>query len=164
MKATLFPSRRRAGIMLVECVTYLAVFAILTGVATAAFYLCWDHTKALMYATDDISTALRAGEHWRADVRGATGQMTLESLAGSERLHIPTAAGELVYRFENGKVFRDGAAGHSQPVVPLAQKSSMSREVRHGVTAWRWELELKLRRTETQLPLWFTFEAVPSHP
>ena len=62
-------ARRAAGILLVECLVYIAVFAILLGGGMAAFYFCWDHSRALIYATNDIESALRAGERWRADVR-----------------------------------------------------------------------------------------------
>ena len=65
--------------MLMECLVYIAVFAILLGGGTAAFYFCWDHSKALIYATDDIASALHAGERWRADVRAATGKITVET-------------------------------------------------------------------------------------
>src|SRR5674476_390798 len=68
--STISSVRRQAGILLIECMVYISVFAILTGIGTAAFYFCWDHTRAVIYATDDIASALRAGERWRADVRG----------------------------------------------------------------------------------------------
>jgi hypothetical protein len=42
--------------------------------------------------------------------------------------------------------------------------SQMSAEARGGVTAWRWELQLPLRRPETQFPLLFTFEAAQMKP
>ena len=38
--------RRAAGIMLIECMVYIAVFAILLGIGFAAFYFSWDHTRA----------------------------------------------------------------------------------------------------------------------
>jgi hypothetical protein len=54
--------RRQAGIMLIECISYFVVFLILSAVAMSSFYLCWDHSKALISASDDISAALSAGE------------------------------------------------------------------------------------------------------
>ena len=67
--------RAQAGVLLVECVVYIGLFAIVLGLALASFFLCWDNSKALLYATDDIGAALRTGERWRADVRTATGTM-----------------------------------------------------------------------------------------
>jgi Tfp pilus assembly protein FimT len=159
--------RRSAGILLVECVTYIAVFAILTGVATAAFYLCWDDSKAVVYATDDIAAALRAGERWRQDIRGATGDITTttETDGTGETLRIPTGQQGVLYRFEKGGVYREDPQHHqAQLVLPTVNSSRMLRENRQGVTAWRWELDLTVRRQETHLPLLFTFEAAQRTP
>jgi hypothetical protein len=160
-----FPSaissaRRQAGIMLVECLVYLAVFTILLGIGTASFYFCWDHSRALIYATDDIATALHTGERWRADVRAATGKITVETTATGEVVRIPETKKEIVYRFESGELRREiPTSGNSWLLLPKVETSRMETETRGGVTAWRWELELTERRKETHLPLRFTFEA-----
>jgi len=152
--------RRTAGILLTECLVYIAVFAILMAVGTAAFYLCWDDSKATIYATDDIGAALRAGERWRADVRNATGKISVAQSATGEVVHIPAPGKEIVYRFESGEVRREFPASQiSQLLLPKVNGSQMSEEDRNGVTAWRWELDLVVRRPETHLPLLFTFEA-----
>jgi hypothetical protein len=156
---------RRAGIMLIECLVYMAVFAILTGIGLAAFYFCWDHSKALIYATDDITSALRAGEHWRADVRAATGNISVVTTAAGEVVQIPEAGKEVVYRFASGKVRREvPASKNSRLLLPKVKTSQMQRETRGGVAAWRWDLELTERRKETRLPLRFTFEAAQPKP
>lgn len=157
--------RRRAGILLFECVVYIFVFAVLLGVGTRAFYICWDHSKALIYATDDIACALHAGERWRADVRGATGAILVEPTAQGEVVTIPEGPKEIVYRFDSGEVRRQMAmSGYSELLLPKVKSSQMKMDTRGDVTAWRWELELTQRRQETQLPLLFTFEAVPTQP
>jgi hypothetical protein len=157
--------RRLAGIMLVECLVYIAVFAILLGGATAVFYFCWDHTQAVIYATDDIDSALRAGERWRADVRDATGEISVETTAVGEVGKIPEGEKEIVYRFESGEVCRQIASENvSQVLLPKVKTSQMKLDSRGTVTAWRWELELTQRRKETQLPLLFTFEAASMKP
>ncbi|MEI6193413.1 MAG: hypothetical protein WCS42_03690 [Verrucomicrobiota bacterium] len=158
-------SRHQAGVMLLECLVYIAVFAVLLGIGTAAFFFCWDHSKALVYATDDIASALRAGERWRADVRSATGEISVEATAAGERVRIPEAEKEIVYRFESGEMRREiSNARNSQLLLPKVTASQMQRDARGGVNAWRWELELMPRRREMQLPLRFTFEAVPMKP
>jgi Tfp pilus assembly protein FimT len=157
--------RRQAGILLTECLVYIAVFAILLGIGTAAFYFCWDHSKALVYATDDISSALRAGERWRADVRSATGKISIETSADGERVRIPKAGKEIVYQFESGELRREiSDTKNSWLLLPKVKASGMKPEARDGVTAWRWELELMPRRREMQLPLLFTFEAAQTNP
>jgi hypothetical protein len=157
--------RRAAGILLVQCVTYIAVFAILMGVAFGAFYLCWNHSKAMLYATDDIGAALRAGERWRADVRAATGKIAVESTASGETVRIPAAGREIIYRFASGEVRRKiSTLENSQLLLQKVNTSQMRTEDRAGVTAWRWELVLNERRPETQLALMFTFEAAQMKP
>ena len=70
-------ARGASGVLLIECLVYVFVFAILLGGATTVFYFCWDHSRAVIFTTDDIASALRAGERWRADVRAATGKITV---------------------------------------------------------------------------------------
>jgi len=86
--ATISCARVRAGYLLLECLVYIAVFAVITGLGLMAFYQCWDNSKALRLTTDDVTAALRAGERWRADMRGATGKITVENTATGELLRI----------------------------------------------------------------------------
>ena len=163
--STISSVRRQAGILLIECMVYISVFAILLGIGTAAFYFCWDHTRAVIYATDDIASALRTGERWRADVRGATGKISVETTATGELVRIPETEKEIVYRFESGEVRREiPALKNSQLLLPKVKISQMKADARGTVSAWRWELELTPRRKETQLPLLFTFEAAQMKP
>ena len=158
-------AHRTAGIMLVQCQVYIAVFAILLGIGFAAFYLCWDHSKALIYATDDISSALRAGERWRADVRGATGKISVETTAAGEVVRIPGSEKEIVYRFESGEMRREiSTSKNPHLILQKVSSSQMQAEPRDGVTAWRWELVLNQRRPETQFQLLFTFQAAQTKP
>jgi hypothetical protein len=153
-------ARRRAGIMLVECLAYIAVFAILLGGATTVFYFCWDHTQAVIFSTDDITSALRAGERWRADVRNATGSVSVATTAAGEVVKIPDGENEIIYRFDSGEVRRQiSSSEFSELLLPKVKTSQMKLDARGEVRAWRWELELAQRRKETNLPLRFTFEA-----
>ena len=153
-------SRARVGIMLVECLIYLGVFAVLLGIGYGTFYLCWDNSKVLHYATDDIASALRAGERWRADIRSATGKITVETTVQGEQLRIPRRTAAIIYSFKAGELRRQFASSRfSELVLPTVKTSQMVKETRGPVTAWRWELELAPRRKETHLPLLFTFEA-----
>src|ERR1700690_4409996 len=153
-------ARRPAGIMLIECMVYLAVFVILLGIGTAAFFFCWDHTRALIFATDDIAAALHAGERWRADVRSATGNISVETTAAGQVVRIPEAGVEIVYRFASNEVCRESSTVKiPELLLPKVKAGLMQADARGPVKAWRWELELTSRRKEAQLPLRFTFEA-----
>jgi hypothetical protein len=153
-------ARVPAGYLLMECIVYIALFALILGLALTSFYLCWDNSKALLYATDDIAAALRAGERWRADVRDATGKITVETTTEGELLRIPRGTNEVLYRFNAGEVRRQLASSDfSESLLSTVKASQMVMDKRGPVSAWRWELELKSRRKETHLPLLFTFEA-----
>lgn len=146
---------------MVECLVYIAVFGILLGVGTAAFCFCWDHTRAVIYATDDIESALRAGELWRSDVRAATGIISADTTTAGEVLTIPQGEKRIIYRFASGELRRQVASENfSQRLLAKVRNSTMLADPRGKVAAWRWEVELTERRKETRLPLLFTFEAV----
>ena len=143
-----------------ECLVYMAVLTVVLGMGMATFYLCWDNSKALLYTTDDIAAALHTGERWRADVRSATGKITVETTAAGELLQIPCGTNEVLYRFNAGEIRRQRAsANFSELLLPTVKSSQMAMDRRGSASAWRWELELKSRRKETHLPLVFTFEA-----
>ena len=153
-------ARYTVGIMLIECLVYIAVFTVVVGLGMATFYLYWDNSKALRYATDDITAALRTGERWRADVRSATGEITVETTSAGEYLRIPHGTNQVIYRFNAGEIRRQSTStGFAEPMLTSVKMSQMVMDRRGPVNAWRWELELKPRRNETRLPLQFTFEA-----
>ena len=153
-------ARTQAGYLLIECLVYLSVLLVILGLGLGAFYVCWDYSKALHYATDDINAALHAGERWRTDIRNATGKITVETTAEGERLRIPHGTNELIYNFNAGEVRRQiASSGFSELLLPKVKVSQMVTEKRGPVAAWRWEVELTPRRKETHLPLLFTFEA-----
>ncbi len=157
---SIFRARVQAGYLLLECLFYIALFAVIVGLGLATFYLCWDNSKALLYATDDIAAALRVGERWRADVRSATGKITVETTPQGEFLRIPHGTSVILYSYNAGEICRRLASSNfSESLLPTVQASQMVMDRRGPVSAWRWELELQSRRKETHLPLLFTFEA-----
>jgi len=149
-----------AGYLLIECLVYIGVFAVLLGIGYGTFYVCWDYSKALRYATDDIVSALHTGERWRADIRSATGKITVETTPLGEKLRIPRGTAAIIYNFNAGEVSRQNVStDFSELLLSKVKVSQMVKETRGPVTAWRWEVELTPRRKETHLPLLFTFEA-----
>ncbi len=156
--------RRQAGILLTECLVYISVFAILSGIATSVFYFCWDHTRAVVSATGDLEAVLKVGERWRADVRKAIGPIAVQTASDGETVQIPEAGKEVVYRFHDGEIRRQvGTSEFSELLLPKVKSSEVKPDMRGEVTAWRWELQIKSRRKETSMPLLFTFEAVQPH-
>ncbi|HZF00538.1 MAG TPA: hypothetical protein VE344_01440 [Methylomirabilota bacterium] len=158
-------SRREAGILLTECLVYIAVFGILLGIGTASFFFCWDHTRATIFTADEVASALRAGECWRADVRAATGKISVETTASGETARIPEGGKEIFYRFEAGELRREvSGKNNSRLLLAKVKTSEMKTEARDNVTAWRWELEVTPRRKEAHFPLLFTFASAQTKP
>jgi len=158
-------TRRTAGILLIECLVYISVFAILLGIGTAAFYFCWDHTRAVIFTTNEVASALHAGERWRADVRGATGKISVITTTNGATLEIPAGRRKIIYRLADGELRREiPSQNFSWLVLEKVKAFEMKTELRDGVKAWRWELELTPRRRETHFPLLFTFEAAQPKP
>ncbi len=156
---------RCTGVSLIECLVYIAVFAILLGIGTAAFYFCWDHTRATISTASEIESALHAGEVWRADVRAATGNISATTTPDGEVIEIPCHDGKVVYRFAAGELSRENStSNHPHVLFEKVLASTMQTESRAGLIAWRWELELTPPRHEPNFPLRFTFEAAPPTP
>jgi hypothetical protein len=165
LQTNISATQSRSGVMLIECLVYIFVFAILLGGGMAVFYYCWDHTRAVIFTAGEIESTLRAGETWRADVRGATGTIAVESTEAGEVVRIPRKEKEIVYRFSGGELRREiPAQNHSRVLLPKVKVSEMKTTPRSGVRAWRWELELTPRRKEARLPMLFTFETAQSKP
>jgi hypothetical protein len=154
---------RRSGIMLVDCLVYIALLALILGLAFAAFYRTLEHSTRLNANAADIARALRAGEQWRDDVRAATGPPRVATQDGRAALSIPQAIGEIIYRVSGNSVVRETAPGGAfAEVLPDVRRSEFVRDAREYVTAWRWELELSSKQEVTRVRPMFTFQAVPA--
>jgi len=99
LRAEKLSDRDAAGIMLVECLVYLAVLFLVLCRAYSVFYRGWEQSLGLRRNTEQIARALTTGERWREDVRTATGPLRAEESATEQFLHIPHGAGEVSRRF-----------------------------------------------------------------
>lgn len=162
LSSNLSARRRCSGIMLIECLVYIAVFMVLMGIGTAAFYFCWDQTRGMISTANDVESVLRAGECWRADVRTATGVMAIVATDSGETVTIPEGGKDILYRIDGGVLRREIPSQNSSRVLlERVKASTMTTELRTGTPACRWELEVTPRRQMSHFPLVFTFEAVP---
>lgn len=150
------------GYMLIEYLIYIAVLAVVMGVAFGAFYRFLDHSRDLARNTDDILRTLRVGELWRADIRAAIAPPAVRAGDHATACEIARTNGPVVYLFGDGVVWRQEASAAAKIVLPRVRASVMSREERHGITCWRWEVELQTRRKVVRVRPLFTFLAVPS--
>ena len=159
------PGDGQRAYLLIEALVYIAVLMALLGAGYAAMYRCVDSSIALRRNADDITSALHAGERWRADVRSANSRVRLEDTAAGQLLYLEGATGAVVYRFSTNAVSRRLGAGPWVRLLPNVKSSTMQPDPREHVTAWRWELELQPRTTASVKPgrvrPLFTFIAVP---
>jgi len=158
MKTVSLSSKRRAGIMLVECMMYLVIFSVLLAISFEAFYKCWDNSEALGYAGDDVVKAMRAGELWREDVRSATGKILVTTNADGQAFRIPHGKTAVVYTFNSSEMRRKSGADESV-VLGTIKTSRMEISKRTQTSAAVWELELTPHNAKARMPLLFTFIA-----
>jgi Tfp pilus assembly protein FimT len=148
--------------MLEECLVYIAVWAVLTGLAFAAFFRVWDNAVRLRRSTEGIAHVLQVGERWRLDVRQAIGPIRLDAGDGEsgQVLHLPQQSGETAYAFTGTNILRrsHGSKIWAQALADV-KSSRMIEDKRDGVTGWRWELELRSRKKEHVIRPLFTFQA-----
>lgn len=150
------------GIMLVECLVYLALLFVFLGLTFSLFYTCWDDSRGLRRNADDIISTLNAGELWREDIRAATSALRVESSEKEQILHIPQKAGEVVYRFTDGLVQRKANdRGDWIQLLTRVKSSRMQLDKREQVKSWSWEVELKTFKKSPQTRPLFSFHAVP---
>jgi hypothetical protein len=159
---------REHGYLLLEALVYIGVVFVLLGAGYAAMYRCIDRSLALRRNADDITSALHAGERWRADVRAATSQIRLDSTNAEQLLYLDGPGRAVVYRFATNDVTRRVGGGPWMRVLPSVKASTMTADPREHVTAWRWELEIAPRAVGSAKPgrvrPLFTFLAVPERP
>jgi len=157
--------RARNGYLLAEALVYIGLVVMLMSLASVMLMRCIDGSAALRRNVGEISAALQAGEHWRADVRAGGSQARLETNSGQQTLLLTSSRGEVAYRFSSKAVFRRIGQGPWFRLLDNVSASTMEPDPRPNVTAWRWELELQPRvkgavRPGRVRPL-FTFLAVP---
>lgn len=156
------------GYLLIEAMIYIAVLSALLGVGYSAMYRCIDGSIALRRNAEEITSALHAGERWRADVRSATAPPRLETTEAGQLLYLESSRQVVAYRFATNAVFRRLDGGAWVCLLRNVKTSTMASDSRERVVAWRWELELQPRQSGSVKPSrirpLFTFLAVPGMP
>lgn len=159
-------SRLRArGIALIDCLVYIALMALIFGLAFAAFIETVHHSTELDRLATATVRALHAGEQWREDIRRARGKPAVSTIDGVEEFRLATVSHEIAYAFRDGAVLRRaGSTGPWLEVATGVKVSRFSEDPRKHVAAWRWEIELATRKDVRGFRRVFTFQAVPPAP
>ena len=156
-----FPNRhyrQRAGYLLLELMVFLALMAVILGLAYSAYWRCADNSKRLQENAADILAAMQAGERWREDIR-----LARDTALDPDGVKIIQAGDTVEYRFDQQAIWRHSAqTGRTICLLSKVKTSTMRPEARRQVSAWRWEVELQSRKAPPYLRPLFTFEAVPA--
>jgi type II secretory pathway component PulJ len=156
-------SQNRHGFMLLDCIAYIGLLAIILTLAFMCFYETLDNSKRLNRSASDIVRALNAGEKWRTDVRTAFAAARFEAGPnGAGGLRLTQPSGEVFYTFRDGAVWRR-AGSNTQWTAFLrdVERSRIEMDQRKQVRCLRWELELKPGKRKSIIKPLFTFQAVP---
>ncbi|MGA2747276.1 MAG: hypothetical protein ABSG59_00760 [Verrucomicrobiota bacterium] len=143
------------GWLLLECLVYIAMLAVILNLAYAAYNRCSDNARHLNRSVDDIVRTLQAGERWRADVRAATAVSPAD-----DSLRLIQSNGTIEYSFAGGAVWRRaGPDGRLVRFLPDVKVSRMEPDARAEARAWRWEIELRTAEKTPKVRPLFSFEA-----
>jgi Tfp pilus assembly protein PilE len=149
---------QRAGYLLLEMMVFLALMAVIVGLAFSAYYRCADNSKRLQENAADILATVQAGERWRDDIR-----LARETAVEEGGVKLIQSSDTVEYRFAQDSIWRHSAqTGRTIRLLSKVKTSTMRPEVRRQVSAWRWEVELQSRKAPPYLRPLFTFEAVPT--
>jgi Tfp pilus assembly protein PilE len=147
------------GYLLLECLVYIAVFAVVLDLSFVAYYRYDQHTRNLRRNADDIVRTMHAGERWREDVRAAVAPPHVIE----NGLVIPQQSGEVAYIFADDAIWRQTTSTRVL-VLKQVKTSTMAADSRQHVNAWRWELELASPQKIVLVRPLFTFTTVVRRP
>lgn len=133
---------RARAYLLTEALVYVGAVVVLLGVGYVAMHRAIDSSLVLRRDADLITRAAHAGELWRRDIRNATQAASAETGVDEQVLHLQGATGTVDYLFTQGALYRRVSTGPWSKVLDKVKASSMQGEVRSGVNAWLWNLEL----------------------
>lgn len=151
---------RQQGATLIELVAYVAIFGVILTLAFSAYYQADVTSRGLSRHAADIVKAVQVGESWRREVRGCIEPSRLATVDGVDTLELPLSGGVVRYFFREGKLWRQETNQTHASVLPLdVSRSRFISDHRGKVDGWRWELELRSRRTNAAIKPLFTFLA-----
>ena len=155
--------RRRAGergITLVDCLVYISLLGVFLYLTSVAVFQADMGSKQVRRNATEIARAMRAGEAWRDDLRGATGAVESVRGAAGEGVRIPRAQGAVVWAFREAGVWRTRDGATWELLLPGVKASEMRADPQALAGVWRWEVELQTTRTNASVRPLFSFSAV----
>ncbi len=149
---------RHHGQGLIECLCYLSVALIIMNLGGALIVRSFLVNRQLNRVCDNLALVMRAGEHWRHEVRTG-GPASLDD--GVFLLPDASGDGPIAYRLRGRTLERRVADGAWQRLVEPVAASRFIQDELPGVTAWRWEVELASPSRSPGFRTHLSFIAVP---
>lgn len=145
------------GLMLLEMLVYIAVFAVILTLAWTSFARVFTVTTGFRRAGDRVAALTRGGERWREDMRRA---VVLET-NGTSSLRLKLTGGEMVYAIEEGRLIRtDPTTGQKDVLAEGLAGAEFIREPAEGIAAWRLQARIQSRQKQERVLADFRFFAV----
>ncbi|MBG89741.1 MAG: hypothetical protein CMO80_22970 [Verrucomicrobiales bacterium] len=153
-----------SGIMLMQCLVYIPIMALIVYVAVDASVTLKDGTHSLQRGTMRLTQSMSAGERWREDIRSMTGKPTLKHEYEREVHTIPGVTNSVQWSLFEGKLWRRADESRAwAKMVDRVKSISIREDKREHVTAWVLDFELKPGHARAKLTPVYTFIAVPGH-
>ncbi|MFT4691018.1 MAG: hypothetical protein ACKVHO_16565 [Verrucomicrobiia bacterium] len=153
------------GFMLVQALVYIPIMAFLIYVAIDAALTLKKGTRGMQSGATRVTTAMNAGELWRADIRRATRPPQITNSTNSSALTIDHGTNSVVWSHAEGQIWRQ--ADTNSPRVTVMRdvfSSDFHPDERKHVSAWNWDLELNRARPKAKTMPLYSFIAVPRIP
>jgi len=164
MKLSIRKTCNQSGVLLIEGLVYIGLFAVLLLCASRFFTVVFNHNKAVAKAAGYTTTALDAAKRWRRDIANAKGEPELVRGDRFDVIRIDQVdGGQVSYRVKDMRLERNNG-GEWVPIIRRVASSIMIPDQREHVRAWRWELAMETKSRFLGDPIRFSFLAVPGHP
>lgn len=155
--------RRPTAFALIPLIVYIGVAVVVMNLAGIAFFAVLEHMRAVRFDTEQVMSALRAGERWRADIRRAAVSPKLIQEDDGPLLLLQVGTNRVAYKLVSHWALRQPARNARWQVAlrDVAESKFVRDDRPGGVRAWRWEVRFEDRKGRKRHPLAFTFQAVP---
>jgi hypothetical protein len=142
---------------LVEVLIYIAVLAVVTGLALSLFHRGFANSRNLRLAADDVLRISRLGDRWRERVRQAA-DFRLDQ---AEMSIVHSGGKTFFYKFADGAIKeKEGDAGQWRTLMANIKSCSFTEIKNPGFTTWELNVELRTRTPNAKVKPLFSFIAV----
>ena len=147
------------GLMLLECLVYIAVLSGLLGLSVMLFNRSLNHSRRLQQNLGQISTVLKVGEAWRAQARDSTQWLAAGPEGNGWKLK--SLQGEVAYLVDGeGNLWMHSPAAPPRLLIKQVKQLQGGQERRGDLNLAQFTVELRTDRARPRHRPLFSFQAV----